>query len=75
MSTFNVRIHIVWVSKRRKNGIAAAEKAGAQVVLLDDGFQDPSFHKDFQFWWLMEREASEIKMPSRGTTEKISSRF
>ena len=37
----------VWVSKRRKNGIAAAEKAGAQVVLLDDGFQDPSFHKDF----------------------------
>ena len=37
----------VWVSKTRKNGIAAAEKAGAQVVLLDDGFQDPSFHKDF----------------------------
>jgi tetraacyldisaccharide 4'-kinase len=37
----------VWVSKRRKNGVAAAEKAGAQVILLDDGFQDPSFHKDF----------------------------
>ena len=37
----------VWISKKRKNGIAAAAKAGAQVVLLDDGFQDPSFHKDF----------------------------
>ena len=37
----------VWVSKKRKNGIAAAERAGAQVVILDDGFQDPSFHKDF----------------------------
>ena len=37
----------VWISKKRKNGIAAAEKAGAQVVILDDGFQDPSFHKDF----------------------------
>ena len=36
----------VWVSKKRINGIAAAEKAGAQVVILDDGFQDPSFHKD-----------------------------
>ena len=37
----------VWVSDKRKNGIAAAENAGAQIVLLDDGFQDPSFHKDF----------------------------
>ena len=36
----------VWVSNKRRNGIAAAEKAGAQIVLLDDGFQDPSFHKD-----------------------------
>ena len=37
----------VWVSNKRKNGIAAAENAGAQIVLLDDGFQDSSFHKDF----------------------------
>ena len=37
----------VWVSNKRRNGIAAAENAGAQIVLLDDGFQDPSFHKDF----------------------------
>lgn len=37
----------VWVSNKRKNGVAAAENAGAQIVLLDDGFQDPSFHKDF----------------------------
>ncbi|MCH1411858.1 MAG: tetraacyldisaccharide 4'-kinase [Rhodobacteraceae bacterium] len=37
----------VWISNKRKSGIAAAENAGAQIVLLDDGFQDPSFHKDF----------------------------
>ena len=37
----------VWVSNKRKNGVEAAENAGAQIVLLDDGFQDPSFHKDF----------------------------
>ena len=39
----------VWVSKKRKNGIAAAERAGAQIVLLDDGYQDPSINKDFSF--------------------------
>jgi tetraacyldisaccharide 4'-kinase len=39
----------VWVSEKRKNGIAAAERAGAQIVLLDDGYQDPSINKDFSF--------------------------
>ena len=36
----------VWVSKDRAAGVRAAEEAGAEVVLLDDGFQNPGVAKD-----------------------------
>ncbi len=35
-----------WVSKDRAAGVAAAQDAGADAILLDDGFQNPSVHKD-----------------------------
>ncbi|HCP81753.1 MAG TPA: tetraacyldisaccharide 4'-kinase [Octadecabacter sp.] len=35
-----------WVSKDRANGVKAAEEAGASVILLDDGFQNPSVFKN-----------------------------
>lgn len=35
-----------WVARDRAAGVRAAEDAGAEAVLLDDGFQNPSVAKD-----------------------------
>ncbi len=35
-----------WIARDRAAGVQAAQDAGAQVVLLDDGFQNPSVVKD-----------------------------
>lgn len=34
-----------WIARDRAAGIAAAAGAGAEIVLLDDGFQNPTVHK------------------------------
>lgn len=39
----------VWVADSRLEGAKAAVQDGAQVILLDDGFQDPSLHHDLSF--------------------------
>lgn len=35
-----------WISKDRAAGVAAAQKAGAHAIILDDGYQNPSVGKD-----------------------------
>lgn len=36
-----------WVCRDRRLGIKAAIAAGADCLILDDGFQNPTIHKDF----------------------------
>jgi len=36
-----------WVSRERRAGCEAAAKAGADIIIMDDGFQNPYVAKDF----------------------------
>jgi tetraacyldisaccharide 4'-kinase len=41
------KIAPTWVSKNKIEGAQAAIKAGAEIILLDDGLQNPTLYKDF----------------------------
>jgi tetraacyldisaccharide 4'-kinase len=39
----------VWVSASKVAGAKAAAAAGAKLILMDDGLQNPTLHKDYSF--------------------------
>ena len=39
----------VWVGRRREQTAALAQKHGASVLIMDDGFQNPGLYKNFSF--------------------------
>lgn len=41
------RAAATWVSQDRPKGARAAERENAKIVIMDDGFQNPSLKKDF----------------------------
>lgn len=44
-----------WISRNRVDGARAAVASGAKAIIMDDGFQNPSLHKDFSI--LLHRDA------------------
>ncbi len=40
------RLAPTWISRDRRTGIEAAVEAGASVIVMDDGYQNPSVEKD-----------------------------
>ena len=40
------RVAPTWIGSNRKSSIELAHKMGAEVIIMDEGFQNPSIHKD-----------------------------
>jgi tetraacyldisaccharide 4'-kinase len=59
-----------WVAKNRAAGAVAAAKSGAQVLIMDDGFQNPTVRKTVSFLLLSGDEAAFALFPSGPLRER-----
>ena len=66
-----------WVSVDRVAGVRAAAQAGAEIVVMDDGFQNPSIGKDFSIIVISDEQEFGNKrvMPSGPLRESIRRGF
>lgn len=64
-----------WVATKRSDGIQSAIKEGADIILLDDGFQDPSVYKDLSILTVNAKKGfgNNRCIPAGPLREKLSS--
>lgn len=61
-----------WVAKDRAAGAVAAARAGARLLIMDDGFQNPTIRKTVSFLLLSGEESDLALFPAGPMRERIS---
>lgn len=61
-----------WVAKNRAAGAVAAAKGGARLLIMDDGFQNPTVRKNVSFLLLSGDEGGLALFPSGPLRERVS---
>ncbi len=61
-----------WVAKDRAAGARAAASAGAKLIIMDDGFQNPAVKKALSFLLLSGDEASLAQFPAGPMREPVA---
>ena len=64
---------LVIVSERRAEGARLAEEMGAQIIILDDGFQHRSLYRDLDIVLLRKRDVTDRLLPFGRLREPLSS--
>ena len=73
-----------WVCKERQYGIRDAIKHGADIIILDDGLQDQSIHKDYSILVINQKQgfgngllipAGPLRSSIKNTIKKVDSIF
>ena len=68
------KIATTWVCKKRSYGIRAAVNDGAEIILLDDGFQDNTIHKDYSIMVINSKQGfgNKLLIPAGPLRERIT---
>lgn len=60
-----------WIARDRASGAAAAAKAGARLIIMDDGFQNPSIKKSVGLLMVSGDEAGRAQFPAGPMREPL----